>query len=238
MIPSVYPIKFFFWVLFLIPCLGLSLALGQEMDKESIQQKAKEGYHHSFHDVEHYAQIFESRQRDKWQKPDRVVEALDIKPGYSIADLGAGTGYFTRRFSKEVGEKGTVYALDSEPAMIKYLKKEVKEKKLKNVVVKQVQPGNPSLESQSVNIIFLCEVYHHIDNRIAYLKKLSSSLKKGGKIVLIDFYPHAPYGPPRKHRLSEETAIAEFKLAGYKLLKKHGFLPYQYFLEFVPKNEP
>ncbi|QSR88142.1 class I SAM-dependent methyltransferase [Methylacidiphilum caldifontis] len=224
---------FFYIIFFLTLCRGFS----QEMESSSIEQKAKKGFHHSFHDVKRYAQMFESKERDQWQKPDRVIEALDIKPGYSIADIGAGTGYFSRRFSQAVGEKGKVYALDSEPAMVRYMKKEIKEKNLKNVVVKQVDPNNPQLNNRSVNIIFLCEVYHHMDNRIEYLKRLSSALKRGGKVALIDFYPSSPYGPPSKHRLSESEVIAEFKAAGYKLLKKHHFLAYQYFLEFVPMEQ-
>jgi len=226
--------------IFLIICFFLWFCsfptYGQHSDQTTIEQKAKHGYHHSFHDVHYYAQLFESKERDNWQKPDRIIETLNIKPGYIVADLGAGTGYFTRRFSKAVGNEGKVYALDSEPAMIDYLQKEVKNKNLTNVIVKLVKPNNPDLGKASIDIIFICEVLHHIDNRIDYLKKLSLSLKKGGKIALIDFYPNAPYGPPHSHRISEKEAREEFQLAGYKLLKKHNFLPYQYFLEFIPKT--
>ncbi|VVM08161.1 class I SAM-dependent methyltransferase [Methylacidimicrobium tartarophylax] len=208
--------------------------LGQEPEGPAVEQRAMHGYHHSFHDVGKYAKLFESKERDKWQQPERVVEALDLKPGSSVADLGAGTGYFSRRFSQAVGPEGKVYAIDAEPAMADYLKKEVQEKDLKNVTVKLVKPGNPDLAPQSVDLIFICTVLHHVDNRIDYLRKLSECLRPGGRIALIDFKPNSPVGPPPAHRLSEEEAKEEFQKAGYRLLKAHDFLPYQYFLEFVP----
>ncbi|VVM05545.1 partial demethylmenaquinone methyltransferase / 2-methoxy-6-polyprenyl-1,4-benzoquinol methylase, partial [Methylacidimicrobium cyclopophantes] len=154
----------------------------------------------------------------------------------AVADLGAGTGYFTRRFSKAVGPEGKVYAIDAEPAMADYLKKEAKQKKLRNVTVRLVKPGESGLEDHSVDLVFLCTVLHHIDNRIVYLRKLADSLKPGGRIVLIDFKPNSPYGPPPEHRLPETEVKEEFRLAGYRLVKEHDFLPYQYFLEFVPEK--
>lgn len=198
--------------------------------------KALHGYHHSFHDVGKYARLFESKERDKWQKPDRVIEALALRPGASVADIGAGTGYFTRRFSRAVGERGVVYAIDSEPAMADYLRKEVAKKGLKNVRVELVPPGDPGLKPQSVDLIFFCVVLHHIDNRIEYLRKLAPALRPGGRIALIDFNPTSPVGPPPVHRILEKEAEDEFRQAGYRLVEKHDFLPYQYFLEFVPER--
>ncbi|MGD9896247.1 MAG: class I SAM-dependent methyltransferase [Candidatus Methylacidiphilaceae bacterium] len=206
---------------------------GQEPGAAATEERAMHGYHHSFHDVGKFAKLFESKERDKWQEPERVVEALALKPGSSVADLGAGTGYFTRRFSKTLGERGKVYALDSEPAMVDYLKKEVQEKNLRNVIVKLVKPGSPGLDDHSVELIFICAVLHHVDHRIEYLRKLSECLQPGGRVALIDFKPNSPVGPPQAHRIPEEEAKEEFKLAGYRLLKEHDFLPYQYFLEFV-----
>ncbi|MDD4933337.1 MAG: class I SAM-dependent methyltransferase [Methylacidiphilaceae bacterium] len=217
--------------------LGSSPALlGQEPQAAASEQRAMHGYHHSFHDVGKYAKLFESKERDQWQQPERVVEVLDLKPGSSVADVGAGTGYFSRRFSQAVGAEGKIYAIDSEPAMADYLKKEVQEKNLKNITVRLVKPGNPDLDPQSVDLIFLCVVLHHMDNRIEYLRKLSGCLRPGGRIALIDFKPNSPVGPPPAHRVPEEEAKEEFKAAGYRLLNEHDFLPYQYFLEFVPAS--
>ncbi len=213
-----------------------AILFGQEPSSAESESKAMHGYHHSFHDVGKYARLFESKERDQWQKPERVVEALGLKPGSAVADIGAGTGYFTRRFSKAVGAGGKVYAIDSEPAMADYLKKEVKEKDLKNVTVELVKPGSPDLAPQSVDLIFLCVVLHHVDNRIEYLRKLSGALKPGGRVVLIDFNSSSPVGPPPAHRILEADAKDEFRQAGYRLVKEHDFLPYQYFLEFVPER--
>ncbi len=213
-----------------------TILYGQESEAPATEPKAMHGYHHSFHDVGKYARLFESKERDKWQEPDRVIEALNLKPGSVVADIGAGTGYFTRRFSQAVGAEGKVYAIDSEPAMADYLRKEVKEKGLKNVTVRLVKPGSADLEPQSVDRIFFCVVLHHVDNRIEYLRKLSGALKPEGRIVLIDFKPNSPVGPPPAHRILEEEAKEEFRQAGYRVVKEYDFLPYQYFLEFAPEK--
>lgn len=223
------------YVALLLLCGGTALH-SQEMNAPSAESKAMHGYHHSFHDVGKYARLFESKERDKWQEPDRVIEALALRPGAAIADIGAGTGYFTRRFAQAVGKEGKVYAIDSEPAMADYLEKEVKKKGLTNVTVRRVKPADPGLEPQSVDLIFFCAVLHHVDNRIEYLRKLAPDLKPGGRIALIDFKPNSPVGPPPAHRILEEEAKEEFRQAGYRLLKEHDFLPYQYFLEFVPEE--
>ncbi|HUY26881.1 MAG TPA: class I SAM-dependent methyltransferase [Candidatus Binataceae bacterium] len=189
---------------------------------------------HGFHDVNHWAKVFESPERAKWQKPGQVVAALKIKPGQSVADIGAGTGYFTRRFAAAVGPTGSAIGLDIEPAMVAYMKQDAARRHLSNYTASVSQPGDAGLAPHSIDLIFFCDVYHHVPDRIAYLKKLAPALKPKGRIALIDFHHDAPVGPPAKIRIPRTQAIAEFREAGYRLTGSHDFLPYQYFLEFQP----
>lgn len=187
---------------------------------------------HSFHNIERWAQVFESPERAKWQKPDQVVRALNLKPGQTVADIGAGTGYFTRRFARAVGPSGKAIGLDIEPGMVAYMKADAKKIRLSNYAARLAKPDDPELALHSVDIVFFCDVLHHVDGRVAYLGKLKLALKPGGRVAVVDFKKTAPIGPPATMKLARGEMIAQFKEAGYRLVGEHDFLPYQYFLEF------
>lgn len=189
--------------------------------------------HHSFADMERWIALFEDPARAEWQKPEEVVKALDLKPGNVVADIGAGTGYFTRLFAVVIGPGGSAIGLDTEPAMVHYMKDNAQKRNLDNYTARVVKPDDPELPSDSVDVIFICDTLHHIDNRVSYLKSLAESLKPGGRIVIVDFYKRdLPVGPPPSMKLRQDDVIAEFSDAGYRLIRSHNFLPYQYFLEF------
>ncbi len=200
-------------------------------------QEPAEGFHHGFSDVTHWAQVFESPERTKWQQPDEVVSALKLKPGQTVIDIGAGTGYFTRRFAKAVAPSGEAIGLDIEPAMIDYMKADAKKQGLKNYHARLVKADDPELAPHSADVVFFCDTLHHMDDRVAYFRKLSSALKPGGRVIVIDFQKKPlPVGPPPEHKLSREEVVAEFHSAGYRLARDHDFLPDQYFLEFEPES--
>ena len=190
--------------------------------------------HHGFGDVAHWAGVFESADRAKWQKPDEVVRALDLKPGQTVIDIGAGTGYFTRRFAKAVGPSGAVIGLDVEPGMVDYMKADAKKLGLQNYHARVVKADDPELSPNSADVIFFCDTLHHVDDRLAYLRKLAPALKPGGRIAVVDFKKDAPEGPPKRMKISREQMIDQFSKAGYDMVREHKFLPYQYFLEFEP----
>ncbi|MBI2987298.1 MAG: class I SAM-dependent methyltransferase [Deltaproteobacteria bacterium] len=195
------------------------------------QTRQMEDVHHGFSDIGQWSQILEGPERDKWQKPDEVVKNLNLKPGDVIADIGAGTGYFTRRFAVAVGPEGKALGLEIEPSMVAHMKEDAQKLKLPNYEPRLVRPDDPELGSRSVDVIFLCDAYHHIGNRVAYLKRLTKSLKPNGRVVIVDFHDRpSPVGPVPK--LSEQIVIKEFQQAGYYLIRSLDFLPYQYFLEF------
>jgi len=185
-----------------------------------------------FDDIQMWVNAFEDPDRHLWQKPEEVIKKMNIRLNDVIADIGAGTGYFTRRFAF-AALTGKAVGLDIEPSMVRYMKEDAKKLGLKNYEARVVKTDDSELGNNTVDIVFLCDTYHHIDNRVEYFSKVASSLKKGGRLVIVDFYKkELPYGPPPAHKLAKEIVISELEEAGYKLLRSHDFLPYQYFLEF------
>lgn len=182
--------------------------------------------HHPPRNPEEYAKILENPQRDAWQKPHDVIQALKLRPDEVIADIGAGSGYFARRFAHHVKQ---VYAVDIDAKLLAIIAKHGAAN-IKNVLA---SPDNPRLADASIDTVFICDVLHHIDNRPAYYAKLTKALKPGGRIVIVDFFKKPlPVGPPPAMKLSEEEVTAELKAAGYKVAEAHTFLPHQYFLVF------
>jgi predicted methyltransferase len=189
-------------------------------------------HHHSFGDAEKWSHVFDDPKRDAWQKPHEVIQALALRPDAVVADLGAGTGYFAVRLANMV-PKGRVYGVDVEPGMVKYLAERAKREKRANLVAVAGAPDDPRLPEKA-DLILLVDVYHHIEERSRYFRRLQASLKPGGRVAIIDFRLDSPEGPPRAARIAPEKVRAELEVAGYRLAKQHGFLPNQYFLVFEP----
>ena len=189
-------------------------------------------HQHSFGNAEKWAQVFDDPDRDAWQKPHEVIQALKLKPDAVIADIGSGTGYFSARFANMVPQ-GKVYGVDTEPDMVKYLAERAKREGLKNITALLGKPGDPGLPEKADLVIYV-DVYHHVDHRVDYFRRLQNSLRPGGRLAIIDFRMDAPNGPPKAARIAPEQVKAELQRAGYVLDEEHGFLPNQYFLVFRP----
>jgi len=188
---------------------------------------------HSFDDVQHWVKVFDDPERDAWQKPDEVVAALKLAPGTTVADIGAGTGYFARRLSAAVGERGTVLAIDVEPNLVVHLRNRAEEEKTANVVPVLGSADNPRIPAGIADLVLIVDTLHHFDDRPGYLRRLRAALAPGGRVAVIDFKKEkSPVGPPVDHRLAREQAVEAFTLAGYRLVEEPQFLPYQYFLVF------
>jgi arsenite methyltransferase len=162
--------------------LALVLSLALSLAHPAHAQEHAQGGQHQFHNISHWAEVFESPARAKWQKPDEVVRALDLKPGQTVVDIGAGTGYFTRRFARAVRPSGEALGLDVEPGMVAYMKADAARLKLSNYHARVVRADTPQLGPHSVDVVFFCDVLHHIDNRDAYLQILKPALKPGGRV--------------------------------------------------------
>jgi len=190
--------------------------------------------HHAFDDVDHWVSVFDDPKRDAWQKPHEVIEKLALKPDAKVADIGAGTGYFAARLANML-PRGRVYAIDIEPDMVKYLAERARRENLPNLQPITASADDPHLPSP-VDLMLLVDVYHHIDQRERYFSRLRSSLKPGGRLVIIDFTLDSPEGPPKAMRIAPQTVKDELSRAGYALRTEHAFLPRQYFLEFAPRQ--
>jgi ubiquinone/menaquinone biosynthesis C-methylase UbiE len=193
-----------------------------------------EEMHRLHQDAKAYIALLEDPARDTYQKPHEVLMALELKDGERIADIGAGSGYFTLRFANHVGKAGVVYAVDINPDMITHLNRRVRDARLENVRTILALPDDPLLAEASVDRAFICETWHHIDKHPRYLALLKKILKPGAQVVIIDFHKkETAVGPPMEMRLSREEVVREFEQDGFRLTKEHTFLPYQYFLVFA-----
>ncbi len=181
-----------------------------------------------------YLFYLESPWRDTWQEPDKVIKTLHVSPGDVVADIGAGGGYFTERFSKTVGPLGLVYATDVQDVMLENLKERADARGLHNVKVVRGAFDDPMLPENSCDLVFFSSVYKEIDNRMDYMKKVRRVLKPGGRVAIIEYRPEATVvGPPVEMRLSSEQVKGELAVSGFTLEKEYDFLPREYFLIFV-----
>jgi SAM-dependent methyltransferase len=210
--------------------LAALAALGWEAVLPTASAQSVHTHEHTFRDADKWSKIFDDPKRDSWQKPHEVVHALRLAPDAIVADIGAGTGYFAVRLAHMVA-RGRVYAVDTEAAMVKHLAARAKRDKLSNLVPVTARPDDPKLP-QKADLALFVDVYHHVENRERYFRKLGDSLKDSGRVAVIDFKLDSPEGPPKAARVAPEQVKAELKAAGYELAEEHGFLPYQYFLIF------
>ena len=209
-------------VLVALLCSGISTA---------VLAQSPHTHAHSFEDAQKWSKVFDDPKRDAWQKPREILEALALQPDAVVADVGAGTGYFTVRLAQRV-PNGRVYAIDTEPQMVKHLASRARETGLNNVMAVLGTPDDPRIPARADVVLFV-DVYHHIEKRERYFANIARALKPGGRVAIVDFRMDAPQGPPRNARIEPDQVKAELKTAGYELAREHAFLPYQYFLEFV-----
>ena len=180
------------------------------------------------------AEMFNKKASDPKNKPNLILEALGLQHGQKIADIGAGGGYFSLQFAEAVGTDGQVFAVDTDPKFLDFIKKTAKEKGLDNVVTILTEKDKPTLLGENFNLIFMRNVCHHLANRAEYFKKLKDALKPRGKIVIIEyrggkgFSFHRLFG----HYVPKERIIKEMKEAGFQLKEDLDFLPEQSFTVF------
>ncbi len=216
----------------LLLCLcAPALAFGQDNTPRDLHQM-----HQLHQDPKAYIAMLDDPARDAYQKPHEVITALNVKPGEVIADIGAGSGYFTFRLAQHVGSAGRVYAVDISPDMVVHLNRRIRELKVTNVVSVLSAPDDPLLADGSVDRFFICDTWHHIENHNGYLALLKKMLRPGGQVVMIDFKKEqTPVGPPLEMRIAREMLIKEMAANGFTTAAEHTFLPYQYFLVFKLK---
>ena len=186
-----------------------------------------------------YLPFLESESRDEWQIPDRVIETLALPEDAVVADIGAGGGYFTERFSKLLRGGGRVFAIDVQDEMIDALRKRVRKRGLDNVTVVRANFDDPMLPDACCDLVFFSSVYKEIDGRIDYMRKVREVLRPGGRIAILEFRLEARGGgPPVDMRLAPDQIVDELAAAGFELIERHDFLPRQSFVIFLREDDP
>jgi predicted methyltransferase len=170
--------------------------------------------------------------RDAWQKPHAVIEKLAIVPGSRVADLGAGGGYFTWHLAKAVGPRGTIYAVDIEERAIQIILKEMVARRTPNVRPVLAEPHDPRLP-EPVDLVFSCDTYHHIQDRVAYFRALTSSLRPGGRVAILDSHPRGFVSRLFSHRVGKGQVRREMEDAGYLLVDDYDLIDRQHFQIFA-----
>jgi predicted methyltransferase len=186
-------------------------------------------------DVNDFLKKFEGESREIATQAKEIVAACKIKPGMVVADVGAGTGLFTRKFASEVGDKGKVLAVDIAPNFLRHIEKTCEESKIKNVETVLCDQFSTKLPRNSVDLVFICDTYHHFEFPQRTLQSIHDALRPGGRVILIDF--HRIEGKSSDFvmghvRAGRAVFVREIKSAGFKEVGEEKFLKENYFVRF------
>lgn len=182
--------------------------------------------------------IFLLEEPRDWQDTEEIMDRLHLGAGDIVADIGAGSGFFTIPFSSRVGEKGLVFAEEIQIEMINYISRKVEVQELKNIRVIFGKPEDPSLLDNFFNLVFLANTYHELEKPFLMLENIKKDMRHSGRLAIIDWDPakQSPFGPPIEAKVPESTIIKEVERSGFELIEKHNFMPYHYFLVFKRKS--
>jgi ubiquinone/menaquinone biosynthesis C-methylase UbiE len=173
--------------------------------------------------------------RDAWQKPKEVVDKLALQPGWRVADLGAGGGYFTWYLAAAVGPQGKVYAVDIDDTAVAMIEKGIKSQGVTNVLPIRAEPRDAKLP-EAVDLVFTCDTYHHMKDRSAYFQSLARYLKPDGQVAILDFHPHGFFSGLLGHGTAKEEVRREMESAGYRLVADYDLVENQHFQIFSRKD--
>ncbi|HEY4177871.1 MAG TPA: class I SAM-dependent methyltransferase [Kofleriaceae bacterium] len=191
---------------------------------------AHHAHHGAFADPAQSERMLEDPQRDEWQKPDEVLRAMQLAPSMTVADVGAGTGYFSVRLARAVPD-GVVIATDVEPKMVEYVAQRARREQLPNIRAARATTSTSGLAPSSVDAILVVNVWHHIDDRAAYARDLAVALKPGGRLFVVDFTRDAKRGPPQEMRVAPDQLVTELTGVGLHASVSAVQLPDQYIVE-------
>jgi len=186
-----------------------------------------------------------SDRRDEARKPAQVIEALALKPGHVVADIGSGPGYFALRFARAVGPTGRVYGIDIEPEFVEELANQATASGLSNVIPILTTPDTSGLPLACCDVAFFFSVYRHIDDRVGYLRELKTRLRPGGRVAILEWKKISALrgeererprlGPPEEEKMDPEQILAELSAAGFTAVQRPNFL--EYFSFFIAAEQ-
>ena len=218
--------------------LGLLIVLPALAQEKSVRPGINKPFEDP--DVKEFVGKFETESREVYAKRQEIVRACGLKPGLAVADVGAGTGLFTRLFARAVGPAGKVYAVDIAPRFVEHVEKTCKEAGLKNVQGVVCTPTSVELPENSVDLVFVCDTYHHFEFPQRTLASIHRALRPGGRIVLVDF--HRIPGKSSLWilfhvRAGQEVFVKEIETAGFKQTGEEKFLKENYLVRFVKAGQ-
>jgi predicted methyltransferase len=192
-------------------------------------------------DLKKFIATFEGESREIFAQRKKIVAACKLKPGMAVADVGAGTGLFTRLFAKEVGPKGKVYAVDISPKFLDHIRKTCKAEKITNVETVRCSDTSAELPAGSVDLVFICDTYHHFEYPFKTMASIHKALKPGGQVILIDF--HRVKGKSSEWvmghvRAGQEVFVKEIVSTGFKVVGEEKFLKENYIVRFQKVDAP
>lgn len=219
---------------------SLVILLGCQSNNEHHRHESKEGHEHKHGHANHHmnktsfenlVKNFESADRNEWQKPDEVIRFLGDLKNKTIIDIGAGTGYFEFKMNEPSAK---IIAADVDERFINYLDNRIASEKKMNISSRKAEYEKPPVTEQEADIVFMVDVYHHIENRKDYFSMVKKGLKPNGEMVIVDFKKgDFEHGPPNDMKIEPQIVINEMKLAGFNLVTQDTTtLKYQYLLKF------
>ena len=189
-------------------------------------------------DVERYIRGLQRDERVRELAPEQVIDRLGIPPDAVVADLGSGPGVFTLPLARHLS-RGLVYAVDVEPRQLDALRARLLAEEISNVVPVLASYGNPHLPPAGVDWILIVDTYHHLEDRVHYLRRLRSDLAAGGRIVILEYKSGPlPVGPPADHKLSRGQRAAELEEAGFHLVERRDSHRYHDLEVWQPTTNP
>jgi len=184
------------------------------------------------------ADWLERPEREQEERPNLLLPALKLKPGDTVADIGAGTGYYTRRMAKLVGEKGTIYAVEIQQEMLDLLTNKMAQLKIGNVKPILGTVDNPKLPRASVDLILMVDVYHEFDYPYEMARAMSAALKPGGRMVFVEFRGEDPEVPIKPvHKMTEAQVRKEMTVQPLEWVETIEVLPRQHIIVFRKRNK-
>ena len=183
------------------------------------------------------AKIFNRRASDPRYQPDRVLDALALQKGQIVADVGSGGGYFSLQFANMVGKGGRVYAIDTNPKLLAFVRQSAIDKGLDNVETRLIKGDDLPFPEKALNLVFLRNVCHHLPHRVEYFKKVRNMLKVEGKVAIIEYTRSGAFRRVFRHYVPQETIFQEMHEAGYQIQEAFDFLPGQSFTIFTAEHE-
>lgn len=232
-------LKFKICMLLLVMALMISCTGNKNSEHNYHKEHSDKNHFHAKHgfdnkiNVEKMAKSFESPERDSIEQPNRVLQFIGDLKGKMLMDIGAGTGYYAIRFANN---GANVIAADVSDEFQNYLQQRIKKNNIKTIALRKVEYDNPLLKDNEVDIVFIANTYHHIENRIDYLSKVKKGLNTNGELVILDYFsvelPKEITAPPMEMRVSVDQALFELKKAGFSSFKiEVNALKYHYIIK-------